>query len=274
MMLSKIAVFAAIAVCVSASHVAGLPFNGFNRRQHNSVKEVTFTPHELPCSHRIKTEIYSNDTSACPKGLCGFVLLDVRGNFLRLEEQTYYRNESYYAYVRPDINYTEDETLMVAVYSTFYVEDFRVGDQGECHQAMGSMEDVKQELLKGFEFVYETAEYDHVEDSEFSGVKCKKYTYDEVDYFSLYATDDNYIIAYITVDEGSERTVRFSYTLKTPLDTFTVQESEIADCNSTAYEKPKWDACEDESSSSTSTMIKAVLSMVIFTISFALVTVL
>jgi len=261
MMLSKIAVVVALAACVSASYLSGEFFSRMAMRRHNPTGNgINFTPHELPCSHRISFQVSIPSLPVCPDGICTIGDLDVRGDFLRDEQHNLVQtNDSMYRLVRPDINFTENGDLYVAFFGT-------PSDGDECVQNMYPSCDVKIEFYDEYGMFYEQTEFDRVEDSVFFDKKCKRYYFDDSNESGLYVTDDNYILGFIAVQEDVQVISRVSFTLKTPLSRFVLPESDVPGCNSTAYTAPTGDVCADDSC-----MAKAMMSFVIMTIAFTLV---
>jgi len=265
-MLSKTVIFIAIiaVACVSASRKDVFLSSRYVAHQHKQkVGTVDFVPHPLPCSYQIKVQATVNDTSVCePDGICSYQTLDVRQHFKRLELKTTDPDDYTLFYVRSDINYTEGNETMVAVFSSDKVEN------GEaCYLEMEPLDEIEKGIKKNYEIIFEESHFDHVEPSEFQGAKCKKYTFDDADDVAYFATDDNLVIGMIEVEEGAEYTVRFSYLMKVPLSTFIIQRTEMEGCNETAYQLPNGDVCIDDDAS---TMVKAIFSLVIASILFTL----
>jgi len=230
-----------------------------NESAYRAPENTTFVHHELPCSFSVNYTAYTSSQS-----LYGLGSVLVRDKFMKRKEV--YGNVTSISLVRPDIRNSEPSSIAV----------FRVEGSEQCAKEWEPEGEVVTEVLPREFFA---VKYSSVETTEYKGVQCKKYTSTESE---LYATMDNYLIAvhYLSVDIFIE----FSYHFETvPMATFVMDKSESANCGDSAYSAPTTEACTSPSPTpsgsshpptpsggSSSSMVKAVFSLVIASIALSL----
>ena len=222
-----VVVLAVVVAFACANSVKPFHLKRAQTRNDLPANKVTFTPHKLPCDFVLTEDKYMNGTPVA------HIELGVRGLYLKIVSDLAALNLSSATLGRPDMEHVEDKVKYVTTFE--YGED----DGFVCMERSVSLDSYKNELDQKFSMFHSKAEFDKTYNGEFMEVKCKVYERKiNGGTECYYVSDDNYIIG-ASSDNIVFTSVRYSYKLNAPLDTFILEESKFPQCNNSAREKPK-----------------------------------